>query len=119
MDRCVLVVEDEPIIRMDTVSMLEEAGLTVVEFDSADEALDFTKSHLREVAAIFTDVNLRGELSGIDLASIVTEMSPDITLLVTSGRFDKKPFELPDNVQFLCKPFLPRQVLSAIQSAVG
>lgn len=119
MYRCVLVVEDEPIIRMDTVSMLEEAGMTVVEFDSADEALDFTKSNMPDIAAIFTDVNLRGGLSGIDLASIVAEIAPQITLIVTSGRFDKKPYELPDSVQFLRKPWLPLQVLSAMQSAVG
>ena len=111
MNRCVLVVEDEPIIRMDTVSMLEEAGLTVVEFDSADEALGFTQRRGHEIAAIFTDINLRGKLSGIDLASIVTGTNPGIKVVVTSGGFDVRPRRLPEAVQFLKKPWQPEELI--------
>lgn len=119
MDRCVLVVEDEPIVRFDTVAMLEEAGIIVVEFDRADEALSYANQHSGSVAAIFTDINLRGTMSGIDLAASVAQNHPEITILVTSGRFDKRPTDLPASACFVKKPWLPLQVLSAMQDAVA
>ena len=119
MQRCVLVVEDEPLIRMDTVSMLEDAGLVVVEFDSADEALGYAMQHGRDIAAIFTDVNLRGRMDGIELASLIARSHPDIALLVTSGRYDGRPDSLPAAAQFVRKPWRPVQVLSAMQAAVA
>lgn len=117
MERCVLVVEDEPIIRMDTVSMLEDAGLTVVDFDRADDALQYTQDHDREVAAIFTDINLRGKMDGIELASAVVRTHPDIAMVVTSGRYESRPEQLPAEAKFLTKPWLPLQVISAMQEA--
>jgi len=118
MVRCVLVVEDEPIIRMDTVCMLEEAGLTVVEFDRADDALRYANDHDEEVAAIFTDINLRGRMDGIELDSIVAVRHPDVTVVVTSGRYSDRPDRLPSGTMFLKKPWLPLQVLNAMQEAV-
>lgn len=119
MQGCVLVVEDDPIIRIDTVLMLEDAGIPAVEFESADEALAYAQSHRREIAAIFTDVNLRGCLDGIELASIVSEADPRITLLVTSGGYSVRPARLPAQAQFIKKPWVPRQLLRVIQTAVG
>ena len=119
MERCVVVVEDEPIIRMDTVAMLEEAGLTVVDFDRADEALRYANEHGQDVAALFTDINLRGRMDGIELAEIVAERLPDVIILVTSGRYESRPDRLPPGTTFLKKPWLPLQVLSAMQEAVG
>ena len=119
MDRCVLVVEDEPIVRLDAVAMLEEAGLTVVEFDRADEALTYADQHRGDVAAIFTDINLRGLMSGIDLATSIARRHPGIRVLVTSGRYDKAPANLPPSARFVKKPWLPLQVLSAMQDAVA
>jgi two-component system, response regulator PdtaR len=117
MERCVLVVEDEVLIRMDAVLMLEEAGLKVVDFDRADDALRYTSDHCEEVAAIFTDVNVRGRMDGLELATIVTSNHPGVTVLVTSGRVDLGPEKMPPRAQFLPKPWLPLQVISALQDA--
>ncbi len=119
MNRHVLVVEDEPLIRMDAVSMLEAAGMSVVEFDRADEALAFTKANPATVAGIFTDVNVHGGLDGIDLALEASRVDPSITVVVTSGRYRSRPGILPDAVQFLRKPWMPLQVLTAMQNAMA
>ena len=37
--RLVLVVEDEPLLRMDAVDMIREAGFEVLEASNADEAI--------------------------------------------------------------------------------
>lgn len=119
MTRHVLVVEDEPLIRMDAVLMLETAGLSVVEFDRADKAFDFTRAHPADVAAVFTDINLRGEMDGIDLALEVNQADPSIAVVVTSGRLVARPALLPDSVTFLQKPWLPLEVIGIMQDAAA
>lgn len=119
MSGSVLVVEDEPLIRMDTVDMLEQAGLTVVDFGSAEAAAAYLRENAGDIAAVFTDINLAGKMDGIELARIVASTKPSALLLVTSGRFVTAPEALPDDVRFLKKPWLPLDVITALQEAVA
>ena len=119
MSGSVLVVEDEALIRFDAVDMLEEAGLTVVEFDSAIEAAAYVADHVGDIAAVFTDINLKGDMDGLALAALVARTAPDVLLLVTSGRFMSDPAGLPKDVRFLKKPWLPLEVLTTLQEAVA
>ena len=100
----VLVVEDEAVIRLDVVAQLESAGFDVVEFADADEAMLLLKSSER-IAALFTDVNMPGEVDGIQLAHRARELHPDIRIVVTSGfgRVDKAA--LPPGGHFVPKPY--------------
>ena len=115
----VLVVEDEPLVRMDAVSLLETAGASVVEFDRADEALRYWKGHPGEVAAVFTDVNLRGSMDGIDLAQEVAQTSPEAVILVTSGRLQDRPPGLPPAASFVRKPWTADDVLGSLRPALA
>ena len=111
----ILVVEDDPMLRVDAALMFEEAGFDVSEFESADEALAFVWDRAEEIAAIFTDVQMLGDTSGIEFAAIVTSSWPHIEVLVTSGQMQEAPDSLPSRVRFFPKPWLPRQILSAVQ----
>jgi two-component system, response regulator PdtaR len=114
----VLVVEDDPMLRVDAALMFEEAGFEVSEFESAEEALAFVWDRADEIAAIFTDVQILGETSGFDLAAIVTASWPHIELLITSGRVGEAPDTLPTRVRFFPKPWSPNQVLAALRPTV-
>lgn len=116
--RTVLVIEDEPLLRLDAAHLLAQAGLRVVEFANGDEAIDYVRAHQDDVAAIFTDVRLPGDTDGIELAGIVAEACPQIAVLVTSGRFKTRPESLHARVRYLPKPWLPLDVLTAMQDAV-
>lgn len=118
MQASVLVVEDEPLIRMDAVALLEGAGLNVVEFDRGAEAASYLEDHELEVAAIFTDINLKGEVDGVELAKFAARVAPDVLMVVTSGRYISAPDRLPRGVRFMPKPWLPLDVLTAMQDAV-
>jgi CheY-like chemotaxis protein len=64
----ILVVEDEPLVRLHVCSTLEEEGYTVLEAGCADAAI----RHLTEndaVGVMLTDVRLPGRLDGLQLAS--------------------------------------------------
>ena len=55
--RYVLVVEDEPILRMNAVELLEDAGFEVL--DAGDAALELLEQVAGQVGAVFTDVDVR------------------------------------------------------------
>jgi two-component system, response regulator PdtaR len=114
----VLVVEDDPMLRMDAALMFEEAGFTVSEFESADDALAFVWDRAEEVAAIFTDVQMLGDADGFELASVVTASWPHIVVLVTSGVYHEPPDDLPSRARFLPKPWTSNEVLAHVQQAV-
>ena len=118
MRRSILVVEDEALVRQHTIEMLKAAGLDAVGFDSAGDALAYARNHAGRVAAIFTDIYVEGTIDGVELASRVAREHPEIVLLVTSGRCGGEPAGLPSNATFLRKPWLPLQVIKAMQDAV-
>ncbi|WP_131195832.1 response regulator [Lichenihabitans psoromatis] len=119
MQRSILVVEDEPLIRMDIVSMLEDAGLLVVDFDNAEDALDFIQPNVGSIGGIFTDVNVRGVMTGIELASHIMRIAPRITILVTSGGYIARPDNLPITAGFVVKPWLPLDGIAAMRLAAN
>jgi len=81
-----VVVEDDALLRSDAVAMLYAAGLTVVDFATADETVVFMEQHAGKVAAVLTDVQLPGRLDGFDLAVKISISWPDVLVLITSVR---------------------------------
>lgn len=116
--RSVMVVEDDPILRTDAVMLFEEAGLDVVEMETADDALDWLFARAGGVAAVFTDVRLPGAADGFDLAGAVAAHWPHIAVLVTSGLAERRA-DLPASVRFVEKPWRPLDVLVAVQGAAA
>lgn len=116
--RTVLVVEDEPLIRMLAVDMLEDAGCAVVEFDNAVTAIAFCKAPNHPIAAVFTDINMPGALDGLDLASLVTKCHPEAVVVVTSGRYADKPADLSARVRFLPKPWSAPELMAALKDVI-
>lgn len=110
----VLVVDDEPLVRMLGADVLEEAGFSVAEAGDAAEALQKLED-CPEVRVLFTDVNMPGALDGLALAHRVHEQRPDICLLIASGQARLGPEDLPDEGQFVEKPWEPRDVVRRIQ----
>lgn len=113
----ILVVEDDPMLRIDAALMFEGAGFDVSEFESADDALAFVWDRANEIEAIFTDVQMLGDTSGLEFAAIVTSSWPHIAVLVTSGWLDDRPDDLPSKVRFFPKPWVESQILSAVRQA--
>jgi len=78
--KSVLVVDDEPLVRMLTVQVLEEAGFQVEEATHAQDALNHIDGH--SIAALITDIHMPGEMDGRSLAWRVHAMCPHAVLLV-------------------------------------
>ncbi len=117
MDRAIVVIEDEPLLRQYAIETFAAAGLTVVDFDDGDRALAYVQAHPDAVSAVFTDVRLMGATDGLRIARAVTDAHPDIAVVVTSGGFAERPDELGPRVVYIGKPWMAIDVLNAIIDA--
>jgi CheY-like chemotaxis protein len=110
----VLIVEDEPLVRMLGADLLTEAGFQVVEAGDSDEAVQALAAH-PEIQVVFTDVNMPGPLDGLKLASLVSERRPDLKVLVGSGVVRPAEGQLGAGVRFMAKPYRPAAVVESIR----
>ncbi|PVM92754.1 response regulator [Caulobacter endophyticus] len=112
-----LVVEDEPIVRMVASDHLRDADYIVLEAGSALEALAMLEHH-GPIALVFTDIDMPGPIDGLGLQRIVGQRWPDIAVLITSGLHGPTG---PDASPFLAKPYdlskLVRLVEALLRSA--
>lgn len=112
--REVLVVEDEPLIRMVAADALTERGIMAWEARDAGEALHVLEQHPR-IGLVFTDVNMPGEMDGLSLAHEVSGIRPDVELIVTSGAVTLADDDLPDHGIFLPKPYPTDRLVNIVQ----
>lgn len=112
----VLVVEDEPIIRMDTVAVIEDAGYAVIEAANADDAIMFLETRA-DIRVVFSDIEMPGSMDGLKLLHAIRERWPPIVLILASGRVSPSVDEMPSETVFLRKPYSEAALLSAIRRA--
>jgi CheY-like chemotaxis protein len=111
----VLVVDDEPLIRMNAADFLEDCGFVAIEADNGEHALEQLDAH-PEIKVLFTDINMPGAFDGLDLARKVYARRPDIQLIITSGKMRPSEDEIPDHGKFFPKPYNGRAVAQLIEA---
>jgi CheY-like chemotaxis protein len=114
----VLVVEDEPLLRMMAVEVVEEAGFVALEAGNADEAVFLLESR-SDIALLFTDINMPGSMDGLKLAHAVRGRWPPIKILLVSGQVRFQPSQLPPSSRFVGKPYHAAAMVEELRSLVG
>src|SRR4051794_16716806 len=99
---CVLIVEDEVLVRMALADGLREGGLQVIEARDADKALQVIQSGI-PVDLIFSDVQVPGSMDGAEFARRVMKSHPAIPVILTSGYVRSE--EISKLTRFLPKPY--------------
>lgn len=112
-DDTVLLIDDETIVRMGTAAMLGELGYSVVEADTAGEALDMIASGLRPDIVV-TDHLMPG-MTGAELAQRLKAEWPTTAVLIISG-FQGVDTIAPDVVR-VAKPFRQTHLAAGIAAA--
>jgi CheY-like chemotaxis protein len=113
----VLIVDDEPLIRMSAADSLADAGVTPFEAADGGEALELIEEH-PEIALIVTDVEMPG-MDGVTLARRACTLRPGLGIIVTSARGEATRPDLPRGGAFLAKPYATRQLLALIRDKLG
>jgi len=118
--KTVLVVEDDPFVRVYAVTCLEGLGYRVLSAVDGQEALGFLGTH-EEIDVLFTDIVMPGGINGRELAERAQEMRPRLKVLMTSGyALDmlKARGRMPVDAILLNKPYRKAQLDRAIREAL-
>ncbi|MDE1993606.1 MAG: response regulator [Rhizobiaceae bacterium] len=89
---------------MVAVDTFRDAGFDVLEAANVLEAVGLLAAH-DEIAVVFTDVDLPGSLSGINLATLVSRIKPRTRIFVTSGMLDHENVATELGAVFIPKPY--------------
>jgi len=105
-------------VRSVAVARFEELGHSVLEAESAAEAIEHLSSPT-PIDLLFTDVVIPGGMGGLDLARRALEIRPGIRVIFTSGYAAsvKTLGDLPG--EFLQKPYRDEDLRRALQRALG
>jgi DNA-binding NtrC family response regulator len=114
--RQVLVVEDEPLVLESTVDLLVEAGFGVVRASTCDEAMAALKGGFKP-SVMVTDISLAAGGDGIELARCVSELWPDINIVLVSGAQRPKRDDYPEGALFFTKPYAPGALVAVCSDA--
>ncbi|GJD50686.1 hypothetical protein OPKNFCMD_3431 [Methylobacterium crusticola] len=116
--RIALVVEDDPAQRALAEMILDESELAVIGCDSAEAALAVLRERSGEVALVFADLRLAGEMDGAELVKAVATLWPTTHMVLTSGALPPGDLRLPPEAVFIRKPWRALDVLVAAERAV-
>jgi CheY-like chemotaxis protein len=114
----VLVVEDEMLLRMRAVDMVEDAGYTSVEAVDADQAIAILESR-SDIALLFTDIQMPGQMDGLKLAHAVHERWPPIKIILVSGHLKLAQTDIPADSQFFGKPLTASEMIAEMRNLIG
>ena len=113
-NQAVLIVDDEPLVRLDLSDAVREQGFKVWEATNTADALAMLQQNGEACVGLVADINMPGTRSGVVLANHVRWMWPHIHIVVVSGARPPLVGALPDHVAFLPKPVEPRLLFSAL-----
>ena len=82
---CLLLVEDDALVRLTVAMMLEDHGFGVVEAATGEEALRLMEEGL-DAPVMVTDVDLGAGVSGLELADKLRARRPDLVIVFITGR---------------------------------
>jgi CheY-like chemotaxis protein len=109
----VLVVEDEPLIRMLMVEILAAAGFDILEAASGPEACRLIEDP-NHVDLVVTDLNMP-QADGITVANRARKHSPNVPVLFVSARSDLlASLSAPRPYSYLTKPFSMEELATAV-----
>jgi PAS domain S-box-containing protein len=116
----ILVVEDDPQVRMLVTVVLEDLGYAVQVVGDADGALPILSSS-RRIDLLVTDVGLPG-LNGRQLAEIARQSRPTLPVLFMTGYAEKaqeRAAFLDEGMSMIAKPFPLEAFSDAVRSALS
>ncbi|MGU3494576.1 response regulator [Xanthobacteraceae bacterium A53D] len=112
----ILLVEDDWLVRSNTLDMLEDMGHAVIEASDGATALAQLERH--PVDLLLTDVGLP-DISGVELAEQVRAARPDLPIIFATGRSMEEIGDLAPGMHAVSKPYTTGDLMSVIAGALG
>jgi PAS domain S-box-containing protein len=117
----ILVVDDEPDIRVATEAMLRQQGYEVITAADGTEALTLCAQQGHRVAVVLTDV-LMPYFDGVSLTRALKKIRPELSVIVASGLNEEKRWDELKSLgvkQALLKPYDSHDLLKALRDVLN
>ena len=114
----ILIVDDEPTVRMMVSETMTETGYHIVAAADGPTALKLLETSAR-FDLLITDLGLPGGLSGEQLANAARKIRDDLKILFVTGYAENAVLEngqLPPDSRVLTKPFSIEALIQAVSS---
>jgi PAS domain S-box-containing protein len=117
-DATVLVVDDEPVVRMLVTETLSDLGLTAIEASDGASGLKVLQSDVR-IDLLITDVGLPGGMNGRQMVDAARSKRPNLKVLFITGYAENAVVgngHLEPGMHVLSKPFAMDKLASRIKA---
>jgi PAS domain S-box-containing protein len=119
--KTILVVDDEPSVRMLVTEVLEEHGYSGIEASDGPSGLRILESDAK-IDLLITDVGLPGGLNGRQLADAARVSRPELKVLFITGYAENAIIgngQLAPGMRVLTKPFVMTSLAERIAEMIG
>lgn len=113
---CILLVDDEEMVREIAVMALEMDAYVVLTARSGYEAMEIVNNHPGTIHLALTDLWMQG-MNGLELRERIISQRPETIVAVLSG--DTYGGGIPDGVVTIQKPFTPLQLRDRVRQLLG
>ncbi len=110
----VLMVEDQSDLREMIGLALRDFGIDVATTSDGHEAVALMQGG-QQFDVVFSDVSMPNGMSGIELSEHVARDQPHARMILSSGYARSQLPPLPDQVEFLPKPYRLRQLVELLK----
>jgi len=118
---CVLIVEDQAMIRGILVEVLTSYGHAVCEAATGDDAAFLIEHPPKTFTLLITDIHMPGQRDGIDVARLVRQHHPSVPIIYTTGRSDALAAIGPPGPReaVVLKPYTPSQIIDVARQLLA
>jgi CheY-like chemotaxis protein len=114
----VLIVEDEPVLRIEALDMVEAAGFEPVEATSVGHAIRILEQRT-DIRLVYMDLDMPRGLKGIEVAAAIRDRWPPIEIILIAAFSTGARIELPVRARFYPKPVRHDQIIGAMRSMMA
>jgi CheY-like chemotaxis protein len=118
----ILLVEDEPAVRLVTAAMLRRLGYHVLEAGHGPEALGVWQQHGAAVDLLVADMVMPHGMTGLELAETFRRAKPSLGIVIVSGYAEeivKGEAGLKEGFTFVAKPYEFAVLAGVIQQTLA
>jgi DNA-binding NtrC family response regulator len=116
----ILVVDDEQMVLDVVCSILSDSGYNIIKATSPEDVMEIIKTTPEKIDAILSDIVMPG-MSGTEMIAQVKDSLPSAEIVFMSGQMNYslvEPEVLADKVLFIRKPFMPKELLDKMRTAL-
>ncbi len=111
---CILLVEDEPLIRAIVAEVLYDAGFDVSQADNGERAWTLIKQARTAFDLLVTDIHMPGARNGLGVSRLMRQRWPLVPVVYITARPDALA-ELGPNEAVVPKPFFPSTLVETVR----